>query len=118
MASRLAEPSKQTMEKDQLAWVYTWLDLRKPPKRFSGGAGMASTAGDVGRLLQMLANGGEIDGVRLLSPKTVRYMLHVDHLDGLGRVDGFDDDEAKSECDEGCKVLGRFLAAERKALEA
>jgi CubicO group peptidase (beta-lactamase class C family) len=83
MASRLAEPSKQTMEKDQLAWVYTGLDLRKPPKRFSGGAGMASTAGDVGRLLQMLANGGEIDGVRLLSPKTVRYMLHVDHLDGL-----------------------------------
>ncbi len=34
-------------------------------------------------LLQTLANGGEIDGVRLLSPKTVRYMLHVDHLDGL-----------------------------------
>src|SRR4051812_20111946 len=28
----------------------------------------------------------------------------------LGRVDGFDDDEAKSECDEGCKVLVRFLA--------
>src|SRR4051812_2232770 len=36
----------------------------------------------------------------------------------LGRVDGFDDDEAKSECDEGCKVLVRFLATERKALEA
>src|SRR4051794_3581095 len=36
----------------------------------------------------------------------------------LGRVDGFDDDEAKSECDEGCKVLVRFLATERNALEA
>src|SRR3954465_13984515 len=37
---------------------------------------------------------------------------------GLGRVDGFEDDEAKSECDEGCKVLVRFLATERNALEA
>src|SRR4051812_2621911 len=36
----------------------------------------------------------------------------------LGRVDGFDDDEAKSECDEGCKVLVRFLAAECNSLEA
>lgn len=83
LAPRLAEPSRQTLERDSLAWVFTWLDLRKPPKRFSGGAGMASTAGDVGRLLQMLANGGEIDGVRLLSPKTVRYMLYVDHLEGV-----------------------------------
>ncbi len=82
-ASRLAEPSQATLAKDPLAWVYTWLDLRKPPKRFSAGAGLASTAGDVGRLLQMLANGGEIDGVRLLSPRTVRFMLHTDHLAGL-----------------------------------
>src|SRR5215216_3921059 len=36
----------------------------------------------------------------------------------LGRVDGFDDDEAESECDEGSEVLVRFLATERKALEA
>ncbi|GJE60927.1 serine hydrolase domain-containing protein [Methylobacterium trifolii] len=82
-AGRLAEPSQATMAKDPLAWVYGWLDLRKAPKRFSGGAGLASTAGDVGRLLQMLANGGEIDGVRLLSPKTVRFMLHTDHLAGV-----------------------------------
>jgi hypothetical protein len=33
-------------------------------------------------------------------------------------VDGFDDDEAKSECDEGSEVLVRFLAAERNSLEA
>src|SRR3954465_1882866 len=39
-------------------------------------------------------------------------------LNRLGRVDGFDDDEAQSECDEGCKVLVRFLATERNALEA
>ena len=33
-------------------------------------------------------------------------------------MDGFDDDEAKSECDEGPEVLVRFLAAERNSLEA
>src|SRR3954464_12618234 len=37
---------------------------------------------------------------------------------GLGRVDGFDDDEAQSECDEGSEVPVRFLATERNALEA
>src|SRR3954471_672200 len=36
----------------------------------------------------------------------------------LGRVDGFDEDEAQSECDEGSEVLVRFLATERNALEA
>src|SRR5215217_8594503 len=36
----------------------------------------------------------------------------------LGRVDGFDDDEAQSECDEGSEVLVRFLATERNSLEA
>ena len=82
-AARLAEPSQATREKDPLAWVYTWLDLRKPPKRFSAGAGLASTAGDVARLLQMLANGGTLDGVRLLAPRTVRLMLHHDQLNGI-----------------------------------
>ncbi len=42
-----------------------------PRKCFSGGAGLLSTAADYGRLLQMLLNGGELDGVRLLSPKAV-----------------------------------------------
>src|SRR4051794_3141683 len=36
----------------------------------------------------------------------------------LGGVDGFDDDEAKSKCDEGSEVLVRLLAAERHPLEA
>jgi len=39
-------------------------------------------------------------------------------IPGLGRVDGFDDDEAQSECDEGSEVPVRFLATERNALEA
>jgi CubicO group peptidase (beta-lactamase class C family) len=41
---------------------------------FSGGAGLFSTTGDYARFLQMLLNGGELDGVRLLSPKSVELM--------------------------------------------
>ena len=62
---------------------------------FAGGAGLLSTARDYGRFLQVLLNGGEIDGVRLLSPKTVELMTvnHVGTLfsDGnLGFGLGFD----------------------------
>lgn len=49
-----------------------------PRKCFSGGAGLLSTIGDYGRLLQMLLNDGELDGVRILSPKTVQLM-HENH---------------------------------------
>lgn len=45
-----------------------------PRRCFSGGAGLLSTATDYGRFLQMLLNGGELDGVCLLSPKTVELM--------------------------------------------
>lgn len=41
---------------------------------FSGGAGLISTARDYTRFLQMLLNGGEFDGVRLLQPETVQQM--------------------------------------------
>jgi CubicO group peptidase (beta-lactamase class C family) len=40
---------------------------------------MASTAGDFLRFSQMLLNGGELDGARLLSPKTISYMTQ-NHL--------------------------------------
>ncbi len=53
-----------------------------PRLAFSGGAGLLSTASDYGRFLQMLLNGGEIDGVRLLSPKTVELMT-VNHVGTL-----------------------------------
>jgi len=45
-----------------------------PHRSYSGGAGLVSTARDYARLLQMLLNGGELNGVRLLSPKTVDLM--------------------------------------------
>ena len=49
-------------------------DLTRPTKLFSGGAGLASTAPDYLRFCQMLLNGGELDGVRILSAKTVQQM--------------------------------------------
>lgn len=50
-----------------------------PRKSFSGGAGLISTAIDYARFLQMMLNGGELDGVRLLSPTTV-HLMTIDHI--------------------------------------
>lgn len=52
--------------------------IHGPRKCFSGGAGLLSTITDYGRFLQMLLNGGELDGVRILGPKTVELM-HANH---------------------------------------
>jgi CubicO group peptidase (beta-lactamase class C family) len=45
----------------------------------SGGGGMVGTALDYARFLQMLLNGGTLDGKRILGPKTIAYMTS-DHL--------------------------------------
>ena len=50
-----------------------------PRKNFSGGAGLLSTATDYARFLQMLLNGGTLDGRRILSRKTVELMT-TSHL--------------------------------------
>jgi len=49
-------------------------DVTKRPNWMSGGGGMVSTASDYVRFSQMLLNGGELDGARLLSPHTVALM--------------------------------------------
>jgi CubicO group peptidase (beta-lactamase class C family) len=54
----------------------------------SGGAGLLSTAEDYARFLQMLLNGGELQGARLLSPKTVELML-ADHAGALYKNQAF-----------------------------
>jgi CubicO group peptidase (beta-lactamase class C family) len=54
-------------------------DVTKRPNWMSGGGGMVSTASDYARFGQMLLNGGALDGVRLLSPRTVAFMTS-DHL--------------------------------------
>ena len=56
------------------ATIYADRDVTKPTTLFSGGGGLVSTAADYLRFCQMLLNGGELDGVRILSPATVRRM--------------------------------------------
>lgn len=81
--NRIAEP----FEIDPDFKIKTMLsNPRKPPKMFSGGGGLVSTAPDYVRFMQMLINGGQLDGatgqVRILSRKTVEYML-ADHLGNI-----------------------------------
>lgn len=53
-----------------------------PRIAYSGGAGLVTTAPDYARFFQMMLNGGELDGVRILSPKTIELMTanHVGKL--------------------------------------
>jgi CubicO group peptidase (beta-lactamase class C family) len=87
-----------TDQRDRLATVYAAKDgkveratdpktgqghyVDGPRVAFAGGAGLLSTARDYGRFLQAMLNGGEIDGVRLVSPKTVELMT-VNHVGPL-----------------------------------
>jgi CubicO group peptidase (beta-lactamase class C family) len=69
-AGRIAEPlvDKATGKKPP---------MRNPAKEgrwHSGGGGLSGTASDYVRFCQMLLNGGELEGVRILAPKTVRLM--------------------------------------------
>lgn len=71
---------------DRVAAVYSptgpnqSIDLFRAPEYqettyFGGVAGLSSTVSDYWRFSQMLLNGGELDGVRLLSPKTINLMI-------------------------------------------
>jgi len=78
---------------DRFAKLYEWTDdqvlrsvvekppgkLLTPPKCPQGGGGLVSTVDDYLRFCQMILNGGEFDGQRIIMPATVRYML-MDHL--------------------------------------
>jgi CubicO group peptidase (beta-lactamase class C family) len=66
-----------------------------PRRNFAGGAGLLSTARDYARFLEMIRNGGALDGVRILAPRTVQLMttnqvgtLHS--ANGLGFGLGFE----------------------------
>ena len=50
----------------------------------SGGGGLVSTAADYMRFSQMLLNGGELDGVRILGKKTVELMRYPHHNNRFG----------------------------------
>jgi CubicO group peptidase (beta-lactamase class C family) len=47
-----------------------------PRRNFAGGAGIVSTVRDYSRFLEMIRNGGALDGVRILAPRTVALMTH------------------------------------------
>jgi len=52
-----------------------------PPAAFLGGGGLVSTMGDYLRFAEMIRRGGELDGVRVLGPRTVDLMC-ANHLPG------------------------------------
>lgn len=55
------------------------LEPRRAAAMESGGGGLLSTTMDYARFLQFMRNRGELDGVRLLGPRTVDFMT-ADHL--------------------------------------
>ncbi|AAK23547.1 serine hydrolase domain-containing protein [Caulobacter vibrioides] len=97
MKSRIFDPLKMkdtgfwlpAEKADRLASLYVWspkvnklvpadgymvLDITKPPAMASGGGGLVSTNADYARFAQMLLNGGELEGARILKPETVTLM--------------------------------------------
>ena len=65
------------------AGLWSWVQpVRKDDTYRQAGAGMFSTAGDYFRFAQMMMNGGELDGVRIISPRTVEFMT-ADHIRDL-----------------------------------
>jgi CubicO group peptidase (beta-lactamase class C family) len=75
-AGRLVQPfAKDPVTGDAV----TLLDVTVPQKNDAGGAGAAGTAADYVRFSQMLLNGGQLGGVRLLGRATVAQMT-ADHV--------------------------------------
>jgi CubicO group peptidase (beta-lactamase class C family) len=75
-SKRLAQPLASDPASGQPNKV---IDVAAQPKNDSGGAGAVSTAGDYLRFAQMLLNGGQLDGQRVLSRSTIKLMTS-DHL--------------------------------------
>ncbi|MBS1849210.1 MAG: beta-lactamase family protein [Actinobacteria bacterium] len=55
--------------------------MTRPPVMLSGGGGLVGTGSDYLRFCRMLLGGGQLDGVRVLSPRTVAFMM-TNHLPG------------------------------------
>jgi CubicO group peptidase (beta-lactamase class C family) len=83
-APRLAEPfatDPWTGDKVQL------FNMLEKPVMESGGGGLVSTTMDYARFAQMLLNGGELDGTRIIGRKTLELMAS-DHLDPSVEIKG------------------------------
>jgi CubicO group peptidase (beta-lactamase class C family) len=78
-------PTEAQMPRLITAYTKSQTGLTKNPQQismsskvyFSGGGGLVSTVDDYARFAQMLVNGGELAGQRLLSPRTVKLMASV-----------------------------------------
>lgn len=76
LGSKAVRPGAPALQDDPAKSPY-----RTPTQFPSGGGGLVSTADDYLRFARMLLNGGELDGQRLLSPKTLQLMT-ANHLPG------------------------------------
>jgi CubicO group peptidase (beta-lactamase class C family) len=90
-AGRLAEPQTDPATGKRMPINEADALAKDKVKWFSGGGGMLSTAGDYSRFCQMLLNGGELGGVRLLSRKTVAAMTADQLPPAFPRVGGYED---------------------------
>lgn len=86
-ADRLVQIYDVTKDKGLVATTSKLVaDYTVKPSLLSGGGGLVSTTVDYWRFAQMMLNGGELDGVRLLTPETVKLMssnLLPDNLPGI-----------------------------------
>ncbi|MGB7847916.1 MAG: serine hydrolase domain-containing protein [Candidatus Acidiferrum sp.] len=85
-APRLAEPQVDPATGKRLGARSVVNLTKEKQKWFSGGGGLLSTAPDYARFCQMLLNGGELNGVRLLSPKTIAVMTSDQLPPGIPRI--------------------------------
>ncbi len=87
----------QPEDADRLAGQYRPLDdgslqrtdtgaFLNPPKFLSGGGGLTSTAADYMKFAQMHLNGGELDGVRILSEEAVQLMRSNQLPEGVPNI--------------------------------
>jgi CubicO group peptidase (beta-lactamase class C family) len=82
-AARVAEAFDSDPQKATLSKAYRIFDNPAGKCYFKGGAGLVGTAEDYFKFAQMMLNGGELNGRRYLSRKTVEFMF-ADHIVGLG----------------------------------
>lgn len=64
-------------------------DYQHPVTFHGGGGGLASTIHDYMKFTQMLANGGELNGVRILSPESVEIMRSNQLPEGMAEIPGY-----------------------------
>ena len=77
--SRIAEPFATDPDSGK---AVVMMDGRVRPRLESGGGGLLSTAADYAQFLQLMRNRGTLDGVRLVSRKTIAWMT-ADHLGAI-----------------------------------